>query len=70
MYYGGWSYLEVYNVPVWQRKWFLERIIREINTASDKGGNESKAAHMNTPDVRQMQERQRAQVPAKLRRFT
>lgn len=68
----GFSYVEGYNVPIWQRRWFIERLQKEIkqtNEASD-GQAGSRGAQHNTPDARAMMGRHRAMVPAKLRRFT
>mgnify|MGYP005834929073 CR=1 FL=1 len=28
-YYGGWSFLEAYNLPVGLRNWFFERLIKQ-----------------------------------------
>jgi hypothetical protein len=68
MYYMGFSYLEGYNVPIWVRYWFIKRLNQELkNSAKDNG---TQAAHQNTPDARALMGRHRAQVPAKLRRFT
>ena len=65
MYYMGFTYYEAYNLPIWQRLWFIQRINQEI-----KKTNDSRAAHQNDPQTRQMMSKHRAQVPAKLRRFT
>jgi hypothetical protein len=73
MYYMGFGYRESYLLPVWQREWFLNRINKEIKQTSENNGGEgatTRAAHHNDPNVRAMQGRHRAQVPAKLRRFT
>lgn len=66
MYYMGFSYEEAYNLPLWQREWFINRINREIKASQ----GQSQAAHSNTPDTRALMGRARAQVPSKLRRFT
>ena len=29
-YSGGWSLTEVYNLPVGLRKWFVERLIKQL----------------------------------------
>ena len=63
----GFSYIEVYNIPIWQRTWFIKRINEELKKSSDSG---NRAAHTNSPDARAMMGRARSQVPAKLRRFT
>jgi hypothetical protein len=67
MYYTGFSYAEAYNLPIWQRTWFINRINKEMKASQ---GQNSRAAHANTPDARAMMSRARAQVPSKLRRFT
>tara|TARA_R110002074_G_scaffold109332_1_gene235804 strand:- start:589 stop:765 length:177 start_codon:yes stop_codon:yes gene_type:complete len=28
-YYGGWSFIEVYSLPVGLRNWFFERLISQ-----------------------------------------
>jgi hypothetical protein len=66
----GFSYRECIDLPVWQRKWFIERINTEFKRAKESGSDASRAAHQNSPDTRALQGRTRAQVPAKLRRFT
>ena len=66
MYYMGFSYIEVYNIPIWQRIWFIQRLNKELK----KANSDSKAAHANSPDARALAGKHRAQVPAKLRRFT
>tara|TARA_R100001015_G_C4621760_1_gene179029 strand:- start:1624 stop:1875 length:252 start_codon:yes stop_codon:yes gene_type:complete len=29
-YHGGWSFIECYNLPIKIRRWFLERLVKEI----------------------------------------
>lgn len=70
MYYGGFSYNEIYNLPIIYKRWFIERISKELNKTSESGETQSKALHQNTPDVRALQGRARQNVPSKLRRFT
>lgn len=66
MYYMGFSYREAYELPLWQREWFIKRINKELKASQ----GQSHAAHTNTPDARAMMNKARSQVPAKLRRFT
>jgi len=68
----GFSYIEGYNLPVWQRIWFIQRLNQEIKRSqgSDGQNQASRAAHQNTSEARELMGRQRNQVPAKLRRFT
>jgi len=28
-YHGGWSFFEVYNLPIKLRNWFLERLVKQ-----------------------------------------
>ena len=67
----GFSYTEAYNIAIWQRRWFIERIQKEIKASADRGeATPTHAAHQNDPNTRALMERHRANVPAKLRRFT
>ena len=34
-YSGGWSFSEAYNLPVGLRKWFVERLIRQLETEKE-----------------------------------
>ena len=34
-YYGGWSFFEVYNLPVMIRDWFLRRLIEQKKEEAD-----------------------------------
>ena len=72
MYYCGFTYKECYNIPIWQRIWFIQRLNSEIKKYTDKDGNSqpTRAAHQNTPQQREMMGRYRSQVPSNLRRFT
>jgi hypothetical protein len=70
MYYAGFSYKEAINLPVAYKRWFIERIVKEMKRSSEEGNPQSRALHDNTPDVRSMQGRSREQVPSRLRRFT
>ena len=70
MYYGGFLYRETYHLPVSYKRWFIDRIVRELKKTNDEGGTASRAMHQNSPDVRAMQGMARAQTPSRLRRFT
>ena len=30
-YWGGWSFSEAYNLPVGLRRWFVERLIKQLD---------------------------------------
>lgn len=70
MYYGGFTYNEAYHLPVAYKRWWIERIGKELKKTSDEGATQSRSLQANTPDVRAAQGRQRTHVPARLRRFT
>ena len=71
MYYMGFTYSESYNLPIWQRAWFLRRLQKEIKQSSgDDSPAPTRAAHQNDPTTRSLMGRHRAQSPARLRRFT
>lgn len=70
MYYGGFTWRETIHLPVAYKRWFIERISKELNKANEDGSSQSRAAHQNTPDIRALQGNARQQVPSRLRRFT
>ena len=63
MYYIGFSYRDAYRLPIFQRKWFIQRVIQEI-----KNTNSSKAH--STAEENTLKGKMRSQAPANLRRFT
>tara|TARA_R110002020_G_scaffold324893_1_gene540487 strand:+ start:1947 stop:2180 length:234 start_codon:yes stop_codon:yes gene_type:complete len=34
-YSGGWSFSEAYNLPVGLRKWFVERLVKQLELEAD-----------------------------------
>ncbi len=62
----GFTYRECYSLPIYQRRWFINRLNEEIK----KANGQSRAATSNDANTRTLQGRQRGQVPANLRRFT
>jgi len=70
MYYGGFTWRETLNLPVAYKRWFIERISRELSKSSESGQTQSRAAHQNTSDVRSLMGKARNNVPSRLRRFT
>jgi len=70
MYYGGFTYTEAYKLPLAFRKWFVERIIKEINGKDPNNPPSNRALHANDPQTRELQGMNRAQSPSRLRRFT
>ena len=43
-HYGGWSFIEVYNLPVGLRNWFYERLIRQYDEENKAAEKASKRA--------------------------
>jgi len=69
IYYGGFTWKETMSLPVAYKRWFIERISKELSKDNGDGG-ESRALHQNSPDVRAMQNKTRSNSPSRLRRFT
>lgn len=70
MYYGGFLWRDIYNLPVSYKRWFIERINKEITRSSETGSTQSHAAHHNSPDMRELEGKSRGQAPSRLKRFT
>ena len=34
-YYGGWSFIEAYNLPVGLRKWFVNKLVEQIKKENE-----------------------------------
>jgi len=56
-YSGGWSFSEAYNLPIGLRKWFVERLIRQLEREAEEiekaskggGGNHQTLTANNSP---------------------
>lgn len=70
MYYGGFTWSETQVLPVSYKRWYIERINRELTRSAEAGNTQSRALHQNSPDVRSLQGKAREQTPSRLRRFT
>jgi hypothetical protein len=74
MYYMGFTYTEVVNLPLAYRRWFWERCRKEIKGSApddEPGNGPSKAMpHQNDPMYAAAVGKHRAQTPSRLRRFT
>jgi hypothetical protein len=74
MYYGGFTYREAFNLPVPYKRWFIERIVKELNKGRGEDDDPqpiapSRALHENSPEMRAMQNLTRTSSPSRLRRF-
>lgn len=50
-YYGGWSFTEAYNLPITIRRWFLEKLIKQMekeNEAAEKSAKKSRSTGKST----------------------
>lgn len=69
-YYGGFSYTEAYNLPIAYKKWWIERISKEIQKSnSGEAPQGSRAAHHSTPETEALLGKHRTNTPSKLKRF-
>lgn len=41
-YYGGWSFIEAYNLPVGLRSWFVKRLSKQLKDENDAAESASK----------------------------
>ena len=41
-YSGGWSFSEAYSLPIGLRNWFVERLVKQLETENDAVKNASK----------------------------
>ena len=64
MYYMGFTYRGAYVLPIYQRKWFINRLAKEI-----KETNQSKASQSD-PSYNALSGKNRSQIPSRLRRFS
>ena len=54
-YSGGWSFSEAYNLPVGLRKWFVERLVKQLESEqaaiekASKGTNSQTLSSHNQP---------------------
>ena len=59
----GMTYRDAYNLPIWQRNWYIQRVVQEI----EKSNGQSKAS----PDEnRALGNKMRPSGPHRTRRFT
>jgi len=47
-YSGGWSFSEAYNLPIGLRKWFVERLIKQLETENEAIESASKGGGRNS----------------------
>jgi hypothetical protein len=70
MYYCGFTYSETYTLPISYKRWFIERLSKELKAGKDSESAPTRAAHVDTPEVRALRGNTRSEMPSRLRRFT
>ena len=58
-YSGGWGFTEAYSLPVGLRKWFVQRLIKQLETekeavekaSKNKGGGSQELSQFNQPRI-------------------
>lgn len=70
MYYMGFSYWECYNIAIQYRRWFINRLNKELQRGSEKENTPTRAMHQNDAQTRALLGMQRSETPSRLRRFT
>ena len=50
-YSGGWSFSEAYNLPVGLRKWFVERLVKQLELEADAMKNASRGESANSQQL-------------------
>tara|TARA_B100000700_G_C14971556_1_gene821696 strand:- start:85 stop:318 length:234 start_codon:yes stop_codon:yes gene_type:complete len=63
-YSGGWSFSEAYNLPLGLRKWFVQRLAKQIKDESDAIKNASRGSGTSTQTL---SAHNQPSVPAKYR---
>jgi len=66
----GFSFTEAMTLPVAYKKFFIERVNKELEKSTEGGDARSRALHHNDPTTRSLQNMTRDKTPARLRRFT
>lgn len=73
MFYLGFTYTEALNLPIVYKRWFIERVAKEMKGSAEEGepGNGPTKAmqHQNDPMYAAAKGKSRVQTPARLRRF-
>lgn len=60
----GFTYRDAYVLPIYQRKWFINRLTKEIRETNQSKGNQI------DPSYNALSGKSRTQIPSRLRRFS
>jgi len=64
----GFAYSDAYQLPIFKRKWFIKRFIKEITPKDDKSNIPVKATHLQSPDNKMFNSAHRSFSPNRLNR--
>jgi len=67
-YSGGWSFSEAYNLPIGLRKWFVERLLRQIEAENQAIQDASKGSSSGGK-TQQLTRQNQPPAPNRYRRF-
>ena len=72
MFHGKLTWTEAYNLPITYKRWYIQRVIKELNKSNSEGteGATQSRDLQSSPEVRETQGRSRTQSPSRLRRFS
>ena len=65
MYYLGFTYADAFNLPIWKRKWFLDRVVKEISKTNTTKESANNPLHKGLAGGHRQDH-----TPSRLRRFT
>lgn len=68
MYYLGFSYCDSYQLPIFKRKWFIKRFIKEVTPKDDNANVPVKATHLQSPETNIFKSASRTFSPNRLNR--
>ncbi len=68
IYYMGFTYSDAYSLPIYRRRWFIKRFIKEVNPKDKDQPGPTRAAHLQTPETRALAGAHRTFSPNRLNR--
>lgn len=68
-YYMGFTYHDAYHLPIFKRRWFIKRFIKEVSQKNDDSKPPPvRATHLQTPETRALTGAHRTFSPNRLNR--
>ena len=68
IYYMGFTYHDAYSLPIFKRRWFIKRFIKEVNPKDKDQPGPTRASHLQTPETRALTGAHRTFSPNRLNR--